>query len=792
MESRPNSVYTNRTLLMGDGILDSLSRAVSVDMAVSFLQESGLARIIGGLRDALSRGVRIRLVTGTYLNITNPFVLEELLDLEGDIEVRIFTEDVSFHPKAYIFHHADPVDDEAYIGSSNLSHSALTTGVEWNYRLRRSCDRAGFTGFQEEFDHLFSERSVPLTRDILSDYKRSWRRPRIGTEGIVPGTMVPRGPQITALNSLKRTRDEGMDRALLVMATGVGKTFVAAKDSQAFGSVLFVAHRREILVKAMETFRIMHPGKSAGLLVDGHEEIESDLLFASVQSLSRDGRLGSIDPERYEYMVVDEFHHATADTYSRIIGHFRPKFMLGLTATPERMDDRDVYAICGYNVPFEIGMPDAIRFGSLVPFSYYGIHDDTDYDRVRRSNGRYVEGDLEDALNNELRAKSILDNYHRFPSKRALAFCSSIGHARFMHRFFMDNGVESRWVTSAPDSDDRGESVRELESGTARIVFTVDMFNEGVDIPSIDMVMFLRPTESGTVFMQQLGRGLRTSEGKERLTVLDFIGNYRNVDRIPGMLTGQTDLDMDPPKIIEHTPPGCFINFDLGSLDILRRMAERSSTITDRVDSEFDRIMDDLGRIPSRVELFNRFDRGLYPHALKKNGPFRDHIGYLVRRGLADPAISSFDGNVAGEFIRMVENTSMQKLYKMPVLSAFLSDHGYRMSVTRSQLVDSFKEFYSRDGNRVDLVVSKSRKDPASMTDKQWIDLIYKMPVHFLCKPGSESARFLSESEGVVSLSGDLETVMGLDSFREQVRDAIEYRTVDFKYNRYREMNTDG
>ena len=319
MVDSSDSAYTNRILPVRDGILDALSRAVSVDMAVSFLQESGLSQIMAGLKGALLRGTKVRLVTGTYLNITNPFVLGELLHLEGDIEVRIFSEKISFHPKAYIFHFANPLEDEIFIGSSNLSHSALVTGVEWNYRLHRSNDVSGFDRFQYEFDHLFAERSVPLTDGFVREYQRIWIRPKMAMDIVPTGTMEPRGPQIMALNSLERTREEGMDRALLVMATGVGKTFVAAKDSEKFSSVLFIAHRKEILVKARETFSRVHPDKTSGLLVDGQGDVDVDMLFASVQSLSRLERLERMDPERFEYMVVDEFHHAVADSYLQII-----------------------------------------------------------------------------------------------------------------------------------------------------------------------------------------------------------------------------------------------------------------------------------------------------------------------------------------------------------------------------------------------------------------------------------------------------------------------------------------
>ena len=224
----------------------------------------------------------------------------------------------------------------------------------------------------------------------------------------------------------------------------------------------------------------------------------------------------------------------------------------------------------------------------------------------------------------------------------------------------------------------------------------------------------------------------------------------------------------------------------------MMRMAERETKMSDRVDSEFDRIKEELGKVPSRVELFNRFDRSLYPHALKKGGPFKDYIGYLMKRGVAGAVLSSFNDNVAGEFIRMVEKTSMQKLYKMPVLLTFFDHDGYRMSADKSDLISSFKRFYSRDGNRVDLIVFKSRKDPENMVEKDWIDLIYKMPVHFLCRPESEFARFISESEGTITLSEELEPMMKLESFREQVLDAIGYRVLHFKYSRYSEVNING
>ncbi|MBR7124045.1 MAG: DEAD/DEAH box helicase family protein [Candidatus Methanomethylophilaceae archaeon] len=244
MNPRTESAFTNTVAPLGDALLESFSRAERVDMAVSFLMETGLSKVMQALTDALERGATIRMVTGTYLGITSPFVLEELLRLEGDLEVHVFSGDVSYHPKAYIFH--GPDCDEAFIGSSNLSRSALTEGVEWNYRLRRSLDPQSFDSFQAEFDRLFHRCSEPLTGEFLTEYRRDWKKPPIRS---MPrkGVFEPRGPQISALNSLAATREDGMDRALLVMATGVGKTFVAAYDSRDYKRILFVAHRIEIL-----------------------------------------------------------------------------------------------------------------------------------------------------------------------------------------------------------------------------------------------------------------------------------------------------------------------------------------------------------------------------------------------------------------------------------------------------------------------------------------------------------------------------------------------------------------
>ncbi|MDY5872213.1 MAG: DEAD/DEAH box helicase family protein [Candidatus Methanomethylophilaceae archaeon] len=775
------SVITNNKHHLVDVIDDIFSTSRSIDIIVSFLKESGLSLIDNALVSALDRGVHVRILTGTYLGITSPFALEELISLKGKVEIRLFSEDsVAFHPKAYIIHSMDPKDDCVIVGSSNISASALTDGVEWNYRLLREMDPISFLSFQEEFDYLFSERSRPLTTDVLKEYRNNWKRPSIKIPDNFNG-MIPEGPQISALNSLTRTRSEGMDKALIVAATGVGKTFIAAKDSEHFNRILFVAHRKEILIQAANTFKRVHRGKSCGFLMTGFCDMESDMLFASIRSLANPNVLKEIPPDSFDYIVIDEFHHAVTDGYRTIFNHFTPKFLLGLTATPERMDHRDVFILCDYNVPFEIGLSDAIRFGRLVPFTYHGIADDTDYDNIRFSNGRYSREDLETSLSDMKRADLILSHFMKYHSERAIGFCSGIRHAEFMKDYFESHGIPSRAIVSGGD-DDRIASVEDFEGGKVRVLFTVDMFNEGVDIPSIDLVMFLRPTESQTVFTQQLGRGLRRSDGKERLTVLDFIGNYRNVDRIPEMLTGVRGIGTDPRTISDKTPCDCVIDFDLISINIMRKMSERDMTWSARVDSEFDRIKNALGRVPTRMELFSEMDESIIYRSRLKGGIFKDYLGYLHRRGLATPMEESIINTVASDFINLIENTSMSRLYKMPLLLSFIDGDHMVLSAGWKDIARSFREFYANRSNRADIKDLKHFERYDEIPDSKWISLAKNNPVHFLMKG---SPRFFRSDDEGLHLSDNLADYVSLRFFTEHVRDAICFRVIDFKRARY-------
>ena len=506
-------------------LIQSMKKAESVDIIVSFLMESGVRMLLKELEHTLKRGAKIRILTGNYLGITQPSALYLIKRKLGDrVDLRFYCEKGrSFHPKSYIFHYTD--HSELYIGSSNISRSALTSGIEWNYRFSSQKDPENYKEFFRTFEDLFVNHSIIIDDKELKRYSQNWHRPAVAkdldrydfTESETNDTKIkplyePRGAQIEALCALEDTRAEGAQKALIQAATGIGKTFLAAFDSKKYEKVLFVAHREEILKQAAVSFQNVRNSKDYGFFMGAEKCTDKSLIFASVASLGKSEYLNEqyFASDYFDYVVIDEFHHAVNDQYRKIVEYFKPQFLLGLTATPERMDGKNMYEICDYNVPYEISLKDGINKGMLVPFHYYGIYDETDYTKLHVVRGKYVEEELNKTyIGNLYRHDLIYKYYCKYGSKQALGFCCSRKHAEEMAKEFNSRGIPSAAVYSNADGEfsmDRTEAIEKLERGKIKVIFSVDMFNEGVDIPSVDMVMFLRPTESPIVFLQQLGR----------------------------------------------------------------------------------------------------------------------------------------------------------------------------------------------------------------------------------------------------------------------------------------------
>lgn len=791
-------------------LLNSLKRADSVDIVVSFLMESGVRMLLGELDNALKRGAKIRILTGNYLGITQPSALYLIKHKLGEqVDLRFYNEkNRSFHPKSYMFHYKDY--STIYIGSSNISKSALTSGIEWNYRFSSKTDSHNYEKFYNTFLDLFEHHSIVIDDDELKRYSKNWHRPAVSkdldrydlqddetTNNLA--LFEPRGAQIEALCALENTRAEGAGRALVQAATGVGKTYLAAFDSKDYERVLFVAHREEILKQAAQSFKNVRNSDDYGFFDGESKCTDKSMIFASVATLGRSEYLNNkyFASDYFNYIVIDEFHHAVNDQYQRIVNYFKPQFLLGLTATPERMDGRNIYEICDYNVPYEISLKEAINKGMLVPFHYYGIFDDTDYSKLHIVRGRYDEKELNETyIGNVHRYELIYKYYCKYGSRQALGFCCSKEHAREMAREFSSRGIPSVAVfsdASGEYTEKRNVAIQKLKNGEIRAIFSVDMFNEGVDITSVDMVMFLRPTESPIVFLQQLGRGLRKCRGKEFLTVLDFIGNYEKAGRVRFLLEGKSDMYREGCHLSDtlRFPDDCMVDFDLKLIDLFAEMDRKHLKFKDQVINEYFRVKDLLGKRPTRLDLFTYMDDNIYETAIthSKDNPFKRYLEFLNDLGELSQIEVEFYKGIGREFISLLENTNMSKVYKMPVLMAFYNNSDVLMEVSEKQLLSSWKEFFSTGTNWKDLDKNMTLQKYKDISDKDHLKKILAMPVHFLLESGK--GFFVKNDDVALGLREELRPLIDNPVMIRQMKDVIDYRTMDYYQRRYRERQNE-
>ncbi|HUS85309.1 MAG TPA: DEAD/DEAH box helicase family protein, partial [Anaerolineales bacterium] len=667
--------------------------------------DSGARLLLEHLRDLLHRGGRARIVTGDYLNVTDPTAMRRILDLSGDLDFRVYeSKSTSFHPKSYLFRNRDG-SGVAFVGSSNLSASALQNGIEWNYRIISSEQVQGFKEVQQKFDALLaSPRVMPVTENWIRDYearRTTIAGPELGVaeeEPLPPPT--PHVIQQQALVALERTREQGFKAGLVVLATGLGKTWLSAFDSNKpeFRCVLFVAHREEILDQALNTFRRIRPDASLGRYSGTAKDRDAELLFASVQTLSRAQHLNQFAPDHFDYIVVDEFHHATAATYRRLINYFTPGFLLGLTATPDRTDGGDILSLCDENLVFKTDIARGINQRLLTAFQYFGVADEVDYTNIPWRNSRFDEEELTKAVATRARAQNALEQHREKGGDRCLAFCCSKLHADFMAEFFNEAGVSAVAVHSGSNSSPRAGSLEALERGEISALFAVDMFNEGVDIPNVDTVMMLRPTESSIIWMQQLGRGLRRSEGKPFLRVIDYIGNHRSflvkVQALAAAFGRDLPTHLDLRRFIEEfsktgaeLPGKCEVTYDLQAIDILRSLL-KPSTASHALDSFYDDFELRTGTRPTAAEVFHNY---LNPRTTGHESwlHFVNHKG-----GFNEQESAAFER--AHPFLTTLEKTPMTKSYKMVLLRALLDKEAVPGTIAIDQLVPTVRRQIDR------------------------------------------------------------------------------------------------
>lgn len=523
--------YTDITFL--DHIKDCLRRCTSFAFSVSFIKKAGLVLLQNDIKAALDRGCSGRIITSTYQNFTDIESLKTLFtfmdysNFSCHLDFDSFHDDsyatIGYHSKGYLFEYEHSV--ECIVGSSNITRYALLKNIEWDVSIK---DMNVYRSALIEFDDKWNQ-TEELSNELITKYsmKLNYAIERWDMDYDLSNVLIqPNFMQKRALKELNRYRAMGVSRALVVAAAGSGKSYLSAFDARNFNpkKLLYIVHEFSIMKKTMETFQMVFGNDvSYGLYNAESKEITADFLFAGNGIMS--ANLEAFSPDEFDYIIVDECHHATAQTYKKIINYFKPEFLLGLTATPERMDNQDVFELFDQNVPYELRLRDAIINDLVVPFKYYGIRDQLIDYGLNKAQERKLVAQLATVEHCDYISEQI-EKYRQPGKLKALAFCRSIQHARMMAET-MGERYKTAYLTGSNKLGERIRAYNDLQSDEKdlEILFTVDILNEGVDIPGVNMVLFLRPTESSTVFIQQLGRGLRKYTNKKYVTVLDFIGN---------------------------------------------------------------------------------------------------------------------------------------------------------------------------------------------------------------------------------------------------------------------------
>lgn len=525
-------------------IEESLLDCDSFDISVAFIASSGLASIRETLHKLRKVNKKGRIITSTYLNFNSPQMFQDLLQY-SNLEVRIYHENEGFHPKGYIFKKQDYC--YAIVGSANLTQSALSVNQEWNLYLSSCTQENTIKQIQQEFEKQWND-SIPLTQEWIEQYQHVYIKPIMYQNLQKSNEIKPNSMQKHALKSLSELRKQHKDRALIISATGTGKTYLSAFDVQKVKPrrMLFVVHRRNIAIKAMQTFQTIIKDKTMGLFSGSVKDLDKDYLFSTIQTIYKKENRELFDRKAFDYIIIDEVHKAGARSYQDLINYFQPQFLLGMSATPERNDQFDIYKMFHYHIAYEIRLQQAMEYDLLCPFHYYGITD-------LNIDGKSIDEKSDfNILTNEKRVDYIIEKINEYgysgDKVHGLIFVSRKQEAIELSRIFNERGFKTVALTGDDDEQTRQEAMDRLESqdeNSLDYILTVDIFNEGIDIPKVNQVIMLRPTQSAIIFVQQLGRGLRKDIEKDYVVVIDFIGNYEKNFLIPIALSGNTNLNKD-------------------------------------------------------------------------------------------------------------------------------------------------------------------------------------------------------------------------------------------------------
>jgi superfamily II DNA or RNA helicase/diadenosine tetraphosphate (Ap4A) HIT family hydrolase/SOS-response transcriptional repressor LexA len=807
-------------------VLPLFRQSSQIAIVAAFVQESGLSRITADLDDALSAGARVRLVTGDYLNITQADALEAMLDLgsawrleqgeedtsaRGTFEARVIEvatlpgRSKSFHPKSWLFQ--SERFGIAFVGSSNLSWSALEAGIEWNLRVDRDRDQEAYLGIQQAFESLWSRARI-LDAAWVDAYAE---RARASSHALPEGEIdvsppepaeTPHRVQREALDALRRARTNGQHRALVVLATGLGKTWLAAFDyaqfTDEFGTrprLLFLAHRRELLHQAAQTYRrlLRQRGEHAriGWFVEDESDLDADLVFASVAKLARAYNLERLRLQRFDYVVIDEVHHAAADSYRRIAAALDPRFMLGLTATPDRTDAADILGLFDDHLAYTADLVAGIELERLVPFHYFGLRDDIDYENIPWRNRRWDPEALAKAVQTEQRMQTLWQAWQAHPGTRTLVFCCSVVHASYVRGWLREHAVRVNAVFAAEGSDDRDSTLENLRSGELDAVCAVDIFNEGVDLPAIDRVVMLRPTESGVVFLQQLGRGLRAHAGKTSLTVIDFVGNHREfLGRLHTLLslnskepqkTLQTLLTAEEPL---ELPAGCSVDVQLEAKELLQRLYRTGGA--DEVERVYRQLRATRGHRPSAGEL----QRMSYvPSTVSlRHGSWFEFV--RAEGDLDDEQRRALD--LVLPFLRELEKLVLKSSSKLVVLEALLEADALVRGVSLIELAAQSHAILQRSPELWADSATRERFATLDATNHDvWLEYWTNNAVGAWTVRTSDRRSWFNVDDDRLALELAIPADLA-DPFAELTREIVDYRLAQYRARQMSQQEVDG
>ncbi|MAX13035.1 MAG: restriction endonuclease subunit R [Candidatus Marinimicrobia bacterium] len=751
-------------------IISELNKCDEFLFSVAFLRMSGLACLIGTFQELEEKGIKGKILVSKYLNFTDPNALRRLLRF-NNIQLKIG----DFHSKEYLFKRGDIYN--LIIGSSNLTADALCSNTEINLKVSTTKDSelisSAISQFENQFksaitvdDAFIKKYEEAFSSEASKNYLINQKNIELKNQSVAPNKM-----QASALQNLELLRFNDKKKALIISATGTGKTFLCAFDVKNFKAkkFLFVVHRANIAHAAMRTFKtIFGNSTSMGFYSGNRREKESDFIFSTVQTISKQEHLEQFSSDHFDYIVIDETHRAGAKSYSNIINYFNPQFLLGMTATPERTDGADIYELFNHDIAYEIRLHDALNENMLCPFHYYGVTDIT-------VNGELLNEKSDfNLLTSKNRIEHIIDRLAFYGcddgKPKGLIFCSRNTECRELSDGFNRTGFKTIALSGKNTEEERKDAIRDLEAGNLEYIFTVDIFNEGIDIPVLNQIIMLRPTQSAIIFVQQLGRGLRKLKSKDYLTVIDFIGNYSNNYLIAIALHGDTSYNKDSLRkcMKEGILGPSTINFDKISKDRIFASIDSANMQTKKdLIADYNLLKHKIGRIPSMVDFISHGSRDPFLYVSYNGNKYKSYYNFICQ--MTGDLNMSLESNQA----RLLEKLSLEinnskRVEDSLMLKKIITDKSFSIKSFRTYIFNKYGyditlETCNSILNNINLKFIREKKDGSLLP----VSEIY-------------SFKIAKVENNKIEIDSSLEQALNNIDFKKYLLDSIEYSIMTF------------